>query len=168
MLMQLDQVRRRDETDGGFKESNAPMAFSVFQVRHTATASASSPSSLPPSKYFPYELNKVHWDSDYVGQRQKCRLFRLDANHTYIIVPSLFEKNVPMRFLIRIFTQRSCISPWHISHFAFVHTNIKQNIHDHLIWILVNFLFYLCYISYIWYYYFMMFFGTYFKYKNNF
>jgi hypothetical protein len=69
------------------------MTFSLFKSNKNS------------DKYSPNDLIEVYHDNNYYGQRQKCKKFNLDKNFIYIVIPSLFEKNLSTKYVLRIYIQ---------------------------------------------------------------
>jgi hypothetical protein len=93
--MQCDQVKRRIEFRGSFKESNLPIAFSLFKP-------ISQNHCVELRKYSNEELQKVLINRSYVGKREVTERLLL-APGFYIIIPSTYERNTNLNYLIRIF-----------------------------------------------------------------
>lgn len=93
-IMQMGQIRRRIEFDNNFADSNAPISFSLFKVKQGL--------QMKTRRFRQNELIKIFNDSNYVGQREISRAFSLEQGF-YILIPSLYEKDVNMDFFIRVF-----------------------------------------------------------------
>ena len=99
--MQTEQVRRRLEFNNEYSDSNVPISFSVYRIKNEHS-SLNSPRDL--KKYAKSDLVEVYYDSSYVGQREISKRLSLEPGG-YVIMPSLFEKDVAMKFLLRIFIE---------------------------------------------------------------
>lgn len=107
-MIQCEQSRLRDETDGTYEKSNEAIAFSIYKCVGSEANISKKFSSNP--KFSERELDEVCASGAYVYMREKSRRFQLDPGY-YIIIPSLFEKNRRMRFLLRVFTKGSTSDP---------------------------------------------------------
>jgi len=92
--MQMEQVRRREEFDNSFADSNAPIAFSLFKIKCDF--------QMKTRRFSHKELTKIFNDSNYVGQRELSKRFDLEQG-SYVLIPSLYEKDVNMKFFIRVY-----------------------------------------------------------------
>jgi hypothetical protein len=71
------------------------MSFSLFKLNK----------NLSRDKFDPSDLIEIYHDNSYYGQRQKSKKFNLDKNSIYVVIPSLFEKNLSTKYLLRIYIQ---------------------------------------------------------------
>ncbi len=92
-LMQSDQVKRRHEFGGNFKETNLPIAFSLYKPLNQ---------QIKLKKYSPEELEKVFVNRNYVGKKEVIERFLLTTGF-YVIIPSTYESNENLNFIIRVF-----------------------------------------------------------------
>jgi hypothetical protein len=82
------------------------MSLSVYKLKseNNRTVKRVSLKKVVGNKNYRIEdLDLVYFDNNYVGKRQKTVHLKLDSNFTYLLIPSLFEKNSQCRFLIRAF-----------------------------------------------------------------
>jgi hypothetical protein len=93
-IMQMEQVRRREEFDNSFADSNAPIAFSLFKIKCDF--------QMKTRRFSHKELTKIFNDSNYVGQRELSKRFDLEQG-SYVLIPSLYEKDVNMKIFIRVY-----------------------------------------------------------------
>jgi hypothetical protein len=103
-LTQTDQIRRRIESDGSYESSNEPIAFHLFRILDEAFLDEFH--SRQQNKPDLYEFNddltvKVASTGIYLYERDINKLCVLDSG-CYIIVPSTFDADVTMNFLLRI------------------------------------------------------------------
>ena len=92
-LMQTESVRKRTETNGQFEDSFEDLSFRIYEVKSGADELA---------KYDSSQLTEVAKLPYYLAAREVTKRIRLRPGK-YVIIPSLFEKNVNMKFLLRVF-----------------------------------------------------------------
>ena len=107
-MIQCEQSRMRDETDGSYEKSNEAIAFSIYRCVGSEASISKKFSTNP--KFGERELDEVCASGAYVYQRERSRRFQLDPGY-YVIIPSLFERDKRMRFLVRVFTKGSTSDP---------------------------------------------------------
>lgn len=95
-LIQTEQVRKRAETNGSYENSNEPISFRIYQV---------SVKSLV-SRYSENQLTEVGNLNIYLAEKEVSKRFDLPPGD-YVIIPSLFEKDKPMQFVLRLFMESS-------------------------------------------------------------
>ncbi len=71
------------------------MTFSLYK----------SNENLIRDKYGPNDLIEVYHDNIYYDQRKKSKKFNLDRSLIYVVIPSLFEKNLSTKYILRIYIQ---------------------------------------------------------------
>ena len=91
--MQTESVRKRTETNGQFEDSFEDLSFRIYEVKSGADELA---------KYDSSQLTEVAKLPYYLAAREVTKRIRLRPGK-YVIIPSLFEKNVNMKFLLRVF-----------------------------------------------------------------
>lgn len=97
-LTQMDQIRKRMESDGSYENSNEPIAFTIFKILDESLR----PDEM--SKHVNFDDTQVKKTAStgiYVYEREVNKVCSLSPG-CYIVVPSTFERNVSMRFLVRI------------------------------------------------------------------
>lgn len=98
-LIQTEQVRKRAETDGTYKNSNEALYFAIYKVKNpNETMKTKS------KKYSSKDLEEVGNSETYLYQRETCKRFELPPGD-YVIIPSTFDRDVRMKFLLRVFVE---------------------------------------------------------------
>lgn len=98
-LMQTEQTRKRAETNGQYIESNEALYFSIYSI-----TDPTSNNRRDSNKFLSNGLEEVASSGLYLYQREVCRRFDLPAGD-YVIIPSLFEKDKRMKFVLRVFME---------------------------------------------------------------
>lgn len=99
-LMQIEQVRKRSETDGTYENSNEGISFSIFSI----TDKNVNVKLINNQKFTDFELKKVGTSGPYLNQREITKRFDYPPG-TYVIIPSLNKKNKRMKFLLRVYIE---------------------------------------------------------------
>ena len=108
-LLQTEQTRKRRETNGTYESSFEAMLFSVFSVKRPKKNSDKS-------KYSDRELTPLESITSgssnsptYEFARDFTRRYELTPGQ-YIVMPSLFEKDSQMKYLLRLFVESTNFS----------------------------------------------------------
>jgi hypothetical protein len=107
-LLQTEQARKRRETNGTYESSFEAMLFSVYSIKKPKSHSYNR-------KYSDQELtplessNKTAANPTYEFARDFTRRYDIDPGQ-YIIIPSLFSKDCPMKYLLRFFIESTNFS----------------------------------------------------------
>lgn len=100
-LVQTSQIKKRLETDGSYERSNEPVSFSIFSIKDQNFINKSNRKiSLNP-----YLLERINSTGLYTYQRQITKLISLNPGY-YLIIPSTFDKDVSIDFVLRVFTNQ--------------------------------------------------------------
>ena len=94
-LLQTESARKRLENDGTYEKSMEAISYKIYSIR-----SGEKPD--PNNKYSANSLEKIDQISSYYYQRDVTKRFELNPG-TYVLIPSMFEKNKNMKFLLRYF-----------------------------------------------------------------
>lgn len=94
-LIHKDQVKRRLERDGSYENSNEPLNCSVYKKKNGVGSK---------KKYIYSDLEEVYSGVFYLSQRELS--FKLDLEPgEYVLIPSLFTKNLEGSYLLRVFIE---------------------------------------------------------------
>jgi len=96
-IMQLDTLKRR-LTKAKPEEA---LAFAVYKIKN---ADAASKKIEHGKKFTENQLEEVGRIKTYLYQRQVCKRFNLPAGE-YVIIPACFDKDVNLKFLLRLFIE---------------------------------------------------------------
>lgn len=101
--MQKEQVRKRLETDGTFENSNEPIAFYVYKIKDSSQILFCNQFDLSNIRFNDDLVVKVFSSGTYLYRRELTRFISLNSDACYLIVPSIFDKDVTMKYLLRIY-----------------------------------------------------------------
>jgi len=93
--MQTETVRKRVENNGKYESSFEDLSFRIYSVKNNAELTQDF-------KYDPKMLTEYDKLPFYLASREVTKRFSLKPGK-YVIIPSMFEKNVNMKFLLRVF-----------------------------------------------------------------
>ena len=94
-LLQTETVRKRQETDGSYENAFEALSFRIYSIR-----AGEKPDSK--NRYAAQSLELVDKISSYIYQRDVTQRFDLKPN-TYVLIPSLFDRNKNMKYILRYF-----------------------------------------------------------------
>jgi hypothetical protein len=104
----MDQTRKRLETNGAYESCNEPLNLAVYKIvnkKKLNRINENEKSNLN-TCYNSNDCVKIFSNRVYLTQREITKQIDLPMPGSYLIIPSLFEKNVEMKFLLRIFVQK--------------------------------------------------------------
>lgn len=107
-LMQTEQMRLKDKNGGIFEQSNEALGFSVYLIVDTNQAIVQKKINQG-YKFKEQELDECCTSGAYRITREVSKRFLLGPGN-YVIIPSLFDRDVPMKFLMRVFTKSNANS----------------------------------------------------------
>jgi hypothetical protein len=93
--MQTESVRKRIESKGNYGNTFESLSFRIYSLKSDA-------GSAQDTKYDAKMLIEVENLPYYLASREVTKRFSLKPGK-YVIIPSMFEKNVNMKFLLRVF-----------------------------------------------------------------
>jgi hypothetical protein len=120
--MQTDTINKRIEKDGSYSNSIEPIAFSVFKINDTTFDI-----NQTKSKYKDSELKEIFTAGNYLVFREVSKKLNLQEGN-YIIIPSMFDKDVGNKFILRIFTEGEASTEFSNANSDFQSTKQVQSI----------------------------------------
>lgn len=97
-LMQTETVKRKLLKS---KKKEEALSYSVYRIKDQSIAQQYISEN---KKFSQSQLESVGTLPNYLYARQVCRRFDLPEGD-YVVIPSTFDKDVDMKFLLRIFTE---------------------------------------------------------------
>lgn len=93
-LIQSDQVRKRMESDdGAYENSVEPIGFSLFSIPNRI---------MDLFAIGPDTCQRIESSGIYLYKREVNKKVYLNAG-TYLLIPSVFDKDISMDYVLRIF-----------------------------------------------------------------
>jgi hypothetical protein len=117
-LMQTESARRRAETNGTFDMANEAISFEVYKVRTQMNGERMK-------KFTSNELEKIFSRKSYINQRSITERLSLPEG-IYVIIPSTFEANVDLKFLLRVFIESSAENKTNLKISTYNGTNNRE------------------------------------------
>lgn len=102
-LIQTEQVRKRMESDdGSYENSVEPIGFSLFSITSDNNDQQQFPKSFNPNL-----CQRIDTSGIYLYKREVNKEVLLNTNANYVLIVSLFDKDVSLKYVLRIFHQSS-------------------------------------------------------------
>jgi len=99
-IMQKDKLKRRLTKVAPEEEA---LGFTIFKIKDADAAASKLENG---KKFTPKQMTEVGRIETYLIARQVCKRFNLPAGE-YVIIPATFNKDVNMKFLMRVFVENA-------------------------------------------------------------
>lgn len=104
--MQTEQTRKRMESDGSYENSLEPIGFALFEVVDREIAQQliiNNEENDAKPQLDDTSCRKIASTGIYLYKREINKKISFSKSGTFLLIPSVFDKDVPLKYLLRIF-----------------------------------------------------------------